>query len=147
MFISIDEFIELFGECDLYSEHFTERDATISYALSMMTVVDEVNDLKFMKMVFLEFLEALARCSDILSLPPIKFKDDEWTAERRIEQSLSKKIENMLYRLLNICKKEFKESYRFPLKDDHTGLFVVPQAFYKYGKYVIRSLRVNITKL
>jgi hypothetical protein len=68
--MAYDEFIALFSESALITEVFPERDAIGSFAQSMMTQADELESDRHMKMQFVEFLEALARASDILSLAP-----------------------------------------------------------------------------
>jgi hypothetical protein len=38
----------------------------------MMTQVDELNSKKFMRMTYVEWLEAIARAADIISLSPLE---------------------------------------------------------------------------
>ena len=65
-----DEFLQIFTHSNLFYENFAEREVEVSFATSMMTQVEEVFNRRHMKMDFVEFLEAIARCSHILSLPP-----------------------------------------------------------------------------
>ena len=68
--MAVDEFLYVLSSCGLVSDVFTERDAITSFAQSMMTQVDELDQDRQMKMQIIEFLEALARGADVLSLPP-----------------------------------------------------------------------------
>ena len=123
--MSIQEFIAMLSEAGQINDIFTDRDAAISFNLAKMTEVDEVYNDKHMKLYFLEFLEALSRCADIMSLPPPGAHEEEWPIELRKDQPLFQKLENLLPLLLKICKKEFIEKYRFPSRDPETNLFVV----------------------
>jgi hypothetical protein len=123
--MSIQEFIAMLSEAGQINDVFTERDAAISFNLAKITEVDEINYDKHMKLYFLEFLEALSRCADIMSLPPPNSHEEEWPLEARKEQTLAQKLENLLPLLLKICKKEFIEKYKFPSRDPETSLFVV----------------------
>jgi len=125
IFMSIQEFIAMMSEAGFINDVFTERDVAVSYNLAKMTEIDEVNYDKHMKLYFIEFLEATARCADIMSLPPPKSHEEEWPIELRKDQILAQKMENMLPSLLKICKKEFIERYKFPVRDPETGLLVM----------------------
>ncbi len=124
-FMSIQEFISMLSEAGLITDTFTDRDAAISFNLAKITEIDEINYDKHMKLYFLEFLEALSRCADIMSLPPQNSHEEEWPMESRKDQALAQKLENLLPLLLKICKKEFIEKYKFPSKDSDTNLFII----------------------
>ncbi|MDR3547215.1 MAG: hypothetical protein P4M11_02875 [Candidatus Pacebacteria bacterium] len=68
--MAYDEFLSIFTDCNLLSDTFTERDVIGSFAQSMMTQVDELDNSRHMKMQMVEFLEAFARAADVASLPP-----------------------------------------------------------------------------
>lgn len=66
----------------LIDSDFQARDVALCFNLSMMCQVNEVTEDRHMKMQLVEFLEAIARASDRLSLPPheenrIEDSDDE----------------------------------------------------------------------
>ena len=69
-FMAFDEYVSIFSDSGLINDIFTERDTILSFAQSMMTQVDELESDRHMKMQMLEFLEALARAADGLSLAP-----------------------------------------------------------------------------
>ena len=70
-FMCLEEFYDIFKHANLLDENFVERDVYISFNLAMMTQVDELNVDRIFQMTFVEFLEALSRCADKLSLPKI----------------------------------------------------------------------------
>lgn len=70
MFMAFDEFLNIFTESNLMNDQFPERDVITSFNLSIMTQVDELHFDRHMKMQFVEFLEAIARAAELLSLPP-----------------------------------------------------------------------------
>lgn len=69
-FCKVDEFETLWNACGLIEDNFVQRDVAICFNLSMMTQVDELNSEKFMRMTYIEWLEAIARAADIISLSP-----------------------------------------------------------------------------
>ena len=68
--MAYDDFLSLLGEARLINDIFTERDAILAYAQSMMTQVDELDSDRHMKMQPIEFYETIARAADVLSLAP-----------------------------------------------------------------------------
>ena len=145
IFMSIQEFITMLSEANLITDTFTDRDAAISFNLAKMTEIDEINYDKHMKLYFLEFLEALSRCADIMSLPPPNSHEEEWPMESRKEQTLAQKLENLLPILLKICKKEFIEKYKFPSRDPDSNLFIIsnspiPRSFSRVELFGTSSL-------
>ncbi len=68
--MAFDEFLGLLTDAELVSDVFTEREAILAFAQSMMTQVDELDNDRHMKMQLVEFFEGLARSADSLSLPP-----------------------------------------------------------------------------
>jgi hypothetical protein len=125
--MTIDEFLAIFTQLNLINQVLTERDVLVAYSQAMMTQVDEINSERHMKMQMLEFLEAIARCADVLSLPPPGSVEDEWTNEKKTSQHLVKKIEHLLYILIKLCKKEFINKYVWPGRD-MWGLFTVQKS-------------------
>jgi hypothetical protein len=95
----------------------------------MMTQVDELSSERNMKMQIIEFVEALSRCADIISLPPPGAVEEEWPIEKRMDQPLVKKIEHLLFILIKLSKKEFINKYVWPGKD-MWGLFTVKSCIY-----------------
>ena len=79
--------------CDLYCDIFVERDAYLAYLLSMQTQVDELFSLRHFQMEFYEFIEALCRWAEKLSLMRTK---DILSIDDRRQEPLHKKIDACL---------------------------------------------------
>ncbi len=64
-FMCVEELMEMTKKAELcLDETFQEVDVYVSFNLSMMTQVDELDQSRFIKMNLLEFYEALARIAD-----------------------------------------------------------------------------------
>ena len=128
--MSIEEYIYLMSKAHLINDEHTERDASLSFCLSMMTQIDELNSDRHLKMTFVEFLETVARSSECLSLPPSDENPEFWSIEKRRNQLLHEKINNILPFLLEICKIGFKAKYVFPKINPDTKLYIVTDKRY-----------------
>jgi hypothetical protein len=100
---------------------------TIDEFLAIFTQLNLINPDRHMKMQMLEFLEAITRCADVLSLPPPGSIEEEWPSEKKSSQLLVKKIEHLLYILIKLSKKEFINKYVWPGRD-MWGLFTVQKS-------------------
>jgi len=60
-FMCLEEFLYFCKTANIYSENFVERDVQLAFNMSMMTSIDEIDSEKIYKMLFVEFLEAIAR--------------------------------------------------------------------------------------
>ena len=68
----LDELMEIGKKSELFlDEMFQEVDVYLSFNLSMMTQVDELEESRFVKMSQLEFYEAIARMADKKALSKI----------------------------------------------------------------------------
>lgn len=76
-FVSLESFRQMCIGAGVLDEKFVERDVPVAFNLSMMTQVDELNNNRFIEMTFVEFLEALARVAEQISLHPIRLKSEE----------------------------------------------------------------------
>lgn len=65
-FVSIEEFSKLCSDGGLVETFISERDPTLLYSISMMTVVNELENERGSQMSMVEFLEALGRVADRL---------------------------------------------------------------------------------
>ena len=120
------EFLNILNAGNFITDEFTERDAISCFAQSMMIQVDEFDSDRHMRMQKVEFYEAIARAAECLSFPPDCYLIEEWTLEKRQTQSLSKKMENLIPSLIKAAKKEFRERFKRPLKDQKTDLYIIP---------------------
>ena len=64
--IVAEDFLSLVQENGVINEVFSIRYAAVCFNLSLVSRVDEISNLDHMQASFLEFIEALARCSDLL---------------------------------------------------------------------------------
>lgn len=98
--MSIIEFVDIIKFYELLDERLTERDIYLSFNLAMMTQEDETTNDRFIQMIFVEFLEALARIAEKKSMVPVGEKPEDYTEEERKELHLSFKIESLLEEIL-----------------------------------------------
>lgn len=61
-------------------DKINERDIPLIFNLSMMTQVDELITSRIFEMSFVEYLEAIARLANIVSLPSLKLNKKEVSA-------------------------------------------------------------------
>lgn len=82
----------------LVSDKVTERDLNQAFNLSMMTQVDEISKSRHLQMHIIEFMEALARISDVLSPIPYGFEKEveTWPPEKLQNLDVSIKLEGLL---------------------------------------------------
>ena len=83
----------------------TEKDIKLIYNTSMMTQIDELHSYRIFEMRFVEFIEAISRVADSISLPSLYYDAEE--IEAGIDQSelqqqpLCLKIEALLVRFMH----------------------------------------------
>ena len=109
--------------------------------------IDEISNDDFLYLNLIEFSEALCRVIDVISPAPPEEKIEDWPLEKRKEQLLIEKLENIMPQLykkiehpqFNIIRDKFKP----PLKDQITSLFVIDyksNSFYNgYETYYIKN--------
>ncbi|EAR90528.1 hypothetical protein TTHERM_00118760 (macronuclear) [Tetrahymena thermophila SB210] len=97
--MNINEFIDMLRHFKLIDESFTEKDAQVTFNLSIMTQIDEINNDKFINMEFIEFIEALARIAEKKCMEPLGLKTDELQKEQAQKISLGYKLERFLEHL------------------------------------------------
>ena len=66
--MSLDELHDMVLTSDVFSEEFGAREINIHFALAMMTQVDEIHKTKHLEMNELEFIEALSRIAQKLTI-------------------------------------------------------------------------------
>jgi len=69
-FMTTDELENIFAESNLINDQLVSRDIAVYFNLSMMTQVDELNKERHLRMNFIEFLEAFARCAEVICYDP-----------------------------------------------------------------------------
>ena len=63
-FVSLDELHKFCSEAKLLDQFVTDRDPSVIYNLSMMTVINELESDRGMQMSMVEFIEAIGRIAD-----------------------------------------------------------------------------------
>jgi len=69
-FMEVDEFNEMIAQAGLINDNFVSRDVMVCFNLAMMTQVNEIDKDRHIKANFIEFLEALGRAIDKISMGP-----------------------------------------------------------------------------
>ena len=113
------------------------------FHISKQLQIDEITNDDFLYLNLIEFCEALFRVIDILSPPPPEDKIEDWPIEKRKEQLLIEKIENImpqLYKKIDHPKfNNIRDKFISPLKDQITSLYVIDiksnSFFSGYEKY------------
>ena len=99
------------------------------FHLSKKLEIDEITKDDFLFLDLMEFCEALFRVIDIYSPPPPDDNLEDWTIERRKEQLLIDKIDNImptLYKKINHPQfNTIRDKFIIPLKDQITSLYVI----------------------
>lgn len=112
-FVSIDEFRDLCNEAQLLNDFFTSRDIELVYGLAMMTRVDELFKKQHVEMKYLEFLEAIGRLCEMAN-----HKGNQDLSNEDLKcQPLSRKIQNVIPRLLRVCSKTIQISFAVPAEE------------------------------
>jgi hypothetical protein len=70
MFMMADEFERMVVDASLVNEVFVSRDVNVCFNLAMQTQVNEIEKDRHLKANLLEFMEALARVADKVSMAP-----------------------------------------------------------------------------
>jgi len=114
-FACIEELQKLAVDAGILNDNLVDRDIVICFNLSMMTQVDELNSDRIFQMVFVEFLEALARIADIYSAASPGEEETVVGLEERKTRPLHLKLEGLLHILFNrVCDKSTKDSFILP---------------------------------
>ncbi len=138
-FMKSDEFERIWIDCRLIMDLFTQRDVVLQFTNSVQTQVDELEQDRHLKAIFIEFLEAFARSCDRISYSPLLLSEEQQQQQEsaretmkvsaRKSQGLVTKMENVMHLVFQCCTRTFKLKYQFPEKDPETGLyFISPQA-------------------
>jgi len=123
-FVSLEEFRELCNDIGLVKENFGQREIDQCYFQAMMTQKDELYQKRHTEMNFVEFLEALSRAIDTSN--PEKFAGMDLGQLSSVlpveEDSLAKKLENSMPRLLKVCSEEVQDKFNFPTSQTYKKL-------------------------
>lgn len=108
-FMCLDEFNALVQKGQLFGDTCGERQMYMAFNLGMMVQVDELNSDRMFQMSFVEYLEALTRMADAVSLKSPSPISSNY--EDRTKQPLYLKLEGLCYQLFRILgDPEIKET-------------------------------------
>jgi hypothetical protein len=130
-----DNFISSFVD-----EEFNTKENNLIFNQCIKLKENEIFNSEYLKMYFPEFLEGLCRVVDKLSPIPKDEKIEDWDFERRFNQTLIEKLENIFFILVkNIRHKDFKimkEKFPTLVRDQFTDLYIIDyENNFFYTKY------------
>lgn len=109
-FVSPLEFAQMVEDSNVISDYFTFKEVYPIWNLSMMTQRDEIGNDKHLNMNFTEFIEAICRVANKISIPNRMredFEPEDWVNPSLMKEwerrSLSQKIESYLLQLSKAC--------------------------------------------
>ena len=123
------------------------NDNPLIFHISKKYHIDEITNDEFLYLNLIEFCEALCRVIDIISPSPPEEKIEDWPIEKRKDQLLIEKIENImpqLYKKIDHPKFNLiRDKFISPLKDQISSLYIIDfknNIFYNgYEKYFNKS--------
>ena len=120
------------------------------FHISKKLNVNETSNDNFLYLNFEEFCEALCRVIDMYSPFPPEDKKDEWPMEKRKEQFLIEKMENImpdLFKKINHPKFNYiRDKFISPLKNQVTSLYIIDYKsnFYKGYESILEQNKIII---
>ena len=126
---SLDEFTTMLSQAGLFNEHFAVTQVGPLWNLSMQTRKDELNDEKHLNMVWVEWLEALARVCDKFDIANLVDQFPDYKPKH--PTGLDKKIECTCFVLIKQClgtkhfnnmHSKYKEIVETELENEALGL-------------------------
>ena len=125
------EFTELIEASGVINDFFTFKEIVPLWNLSMMTQKDEITSDKHLNMNFTEFIEAICRVADKLSIPHLlddEINEDDVYGDISIvrewgQRSLGYKLESFLLLLAQNClsRKQFQKEV-IPSLNEYKGI-------------------------
>ena len=108
--MSPGEFERIFYSSNLVNHRFANRDIFVCYNLAMQSRVDELTSDIHMRMTFIEFIEAMSRAADYLSLAPPSEKTRDLYLHEIYSDTLAKEQTDKM--------KEEEKKLELQLRDD-----------------------------
>ena len=117
------------------------------FHISKKLQIDEITNDDFLYLNLIEFCEGLCRVIDIYSPAPPEEKIEDWPIEKRKDQLLIEKVENIMPQLFKKIEhpkfNTIRDKFISPLKDQITSLYIIDyknNSFYSgYEKYINKS--------
>ena len=105
------------------------RDNPLYFNESIRLQISEISSDKHLNMYFPEFLEGMCRAVDKASPIPVDEKSEDWNFNKRFEQPLINKLENVINVILKGIThpdyKVIKEKFPPLIKDHVTDLYII----------------------
>ena len=113
----------------LAGPEYQSNENPLIFHMSKKIQIDEITNEDCLYLNLIEFCEALCRVIDIYSPAPPEEKIEDWPIEKRREQLLIDKIENVFPQLFKkIDHPKFnlmRDKFILPLKDQITSLYII----------------------
>jgi predicted XRE-type DNA-binding protein len=103
--INLHEFRLFCNDCGFVSENFSMREIDMCFRQAMMTEIDEILDNEHLEMVYVEFVEGLARIADLMFMNP---KDP---------QPLFSKVLEIMTLVARACPEHIMKTFEWPTDD------------------------------
>ena len=133
------------------TKEFNMNELPLIFHISKKYSVNEISNDDFLYLNFGEFCEALSRVIDIYSPYPPEEKKEDWPLEKRKEQFLIEKMENImpsLFKKINHPKFDYvRDKFISPLKNQITSLYIIDYKgnnFYKGYESIFEQNIENI---
>ena len=141
VWMTLDEFNNLVQSIVDVNE-YPIRENPYIFNMSINLQINEIYTDKHLNMLLPEFLEAISRAIDKASpYPPAESKED-WPMEKRQNQHLVEKLENVLPILMKLIThpdfKILRDKFPTPTKDLSTGLYIIDYENQFYQGYIIK---------
>ena len=128
VWMNLDEF-NAFVCSFVDTNDYPVRDNPLLFNISIKLQVNEIIGDRHLDLMFPEFLEAMCRAVDKASPPPPGESSEEWPMQKRIEQPLVNKLENVIEQIVKMIThpdyKYLKDKFQRPIKDQATNLYVI----------------------
>jgi hypothetical protein len=132
-------------------KEFNMNELPLIFHISKKYSVNEISNDDFLYLNFGEFCEALSRVIDIYSPYPPDEKKEDWPFEKRKEQFLIEKMENImpsLFKKINHPEFDYiRDKFISPLKNQITSLYIIDYKgnnFYKGYESIFEQNIENI---
>ena len=147
VWMNLDEFNNLVQSFVDINE-YPIRDNPIIFNYSIRLQINEIYSDKHCNMYLPEFLEALCRAVDKASPIPIGEKMEDWPKEKRVNQPLINKLENVFPSLIKLITnpdyKALKDKFPLPEKDPNINLYIINYDSPWYQGYIIKPKKKTI---
>ena len=141
VWMTLDEFNNLVQSIVDVNE-YPIRENPYIFNMSINLQINEIYTDKHLNMLLPEFLEAICRAIDKANPFPLNENKEDWPLEKRQNQHLVSKLENVLPIIMKLIThpdfKTLRDKFPTPTKDLSTGLYVPDFENQFYQGYIIK---------